>query len=128
MNVTKVITPNGHNVVPGEAHLIINYRFSPNRSSDSARKILEETVGNDVQIEYLDDSPSAYASPRGFHTMKDGVQKGILRGWTDVAQLINAGIPAVNFGPGSLQDAHKPSEYICVSELNAFYENLKTHL
>jgi acetylornithine deacetylase/succinyl-diaminopimelate desuccinylase family protein len=44
---------------------------------------------------------------------------GGLRGTTDAATLADAGIPTVVFGPGSLQEAHQPNEFIPIDELNA---------
>ncbi len=128
INVTKIETPNAHNMIPGVTNLFVNYRFSPDRSMDSAQKEFEQACGKDVTITYLDKSPSAYAPVNGFHTMKEGVPTGIIRGWTDIAQLIKAGIPAVNFGPGSISVAHKQEEHIDIAELRAFYDKLKTHL
>lgn len=44
---------------------------------------------------------------------------GGLRGTTDAATLAGAGIPTVVFGPGSLEDAHRPDEFVPIDELNA---------
>jgi acetylornithine deacetylase len=44
---------------------------------------------------------------------------GGLRGTTDAATLAGAGIPTVVFGPGSLQNAHRPNEFVPIDELHA---------
>ena len=46
------------------------------------------------------------------------------QGWTDVAQLSSAGLPAVNFGPGEPSLAHKPGESVRVSDLDWAYGSL----
>jgi succinyl-diaminopimelate desuccinylase len=46
------------------------------------------------------------------------------QGWTDVAQLSAAGIPAVNFGPGEPALAHKPGESVRISDLHWAHDSL----
>jgi succinyl-diaminopimelate desuccinylase len=46
------------------------------------------------------------------------------QGWTDVAQLSEAGIPAVNFGPGEPALAHKPGESVRIDDLAWAYDSL----
>jgi succinyl-diaminopimelate desuccinylase len=46
------------------------------------------------------------------------------QGWTDVAQLGAAGVPAVNFGPGEPSMAHKPGESVRISDLTWAYDSL----
>ena len=37
--------------------------------------------------------------------------------WTDVATLIHAGIPAVNYGPGESSQAHQPGEWVSIATM-----------
>ena len=51
-----------------------------------------------------------------------------MQAWTDIAQLNQAGIPAINYGPGSIKHAHKPDERIAIEDFEIFYKNLIKHI
>ena len=44
------------------------------------------------------------------------------QGWTDVARLTGRGIPAVNFGPGEVAQAHQATESIPIQNLESVFD------
>lgn len=127
VNVTSLNTFNAFNVLPPKAELIINYRFSPDRTMSDAEDLLYSYLGKE-NTEMLDGVESAYAGSSIEEFLLEGIDREIMQAWTDMAQLIEAGIPAINYGPGSIKHAHKPNEHIVISELEGFYKNMIRHL
>ena len=127
VNVTALNTSNAFNVLPPRAEMIINYRFSPGRTLEEAEELLYSYVGRD-NTEMLDAVASAYAGDAISSFLLEGIEREIMQAWTDMAQLIEAGIPAVNYGPGSIKFAHKPDEHIDAAELETFYKSMVRHL
>lgn len=138
MSVTQAATFNSRNVVPDRLELNVNYRYAPGRSADSARAELEAVlIGPDPEHEYphglsielVDEAPSG-----AVHTDQPLLkawreEKGIAleakQAWTDVARLTQAGVPAVNFGPGETAQAHQARESVPVAMLERGYELLR---
>ncbi|MDX1494093.1 MAG: M20/M25/M40 family metallo-hydrolase, partial [Longimicrobiales bacterium] len=57
-----------------------------------------------------------------------GVEPGIegMTAWVDAAFLNEAGIPAVCFGPGSIEQAHTDDEWIDVAEIRSCADILES--
>ena len=49
-------------------------------------------------------------------------------GWTDVARFAALGIPAVNYGPGDPNLAHRVDERVQVDQITAATEMLRKYL
>ena len=115
------------NVVPDSASVTINFRFAPDRTIDDAIGYVSEfCAGFDVQVVDV----AAGARPgldsilaREFVSFV-GQPPAPKYGWTDVSRLSEAGIPAVNFGPGDPSLAHSPEERVPVAQLQTAHDIL----
>ncbi len=128
MSVTAAHGGVARNVIPGEFVMNINYRFAPDRSHDGAVARLHEVCAPADRIEVTDLAPAGSVDIDHplFRALIEstGAPLRAKQGWTDVAQLSSAGIPALNFGPGEPALAHKPGESVRVSDLDWVYESL----
>lgn len=108
------------NVIPDECTVTVNYRFAPDRSPDDALAHVRD-VFHEFEVELTDIAPGARPgldSPvaAAFVAAVGGEPRAKL-GWTDVARFGELGIPAVNFGPGDPNLAHKPEEHVVVQQV-----------
>jgi succinyl-diaminopimelate desuccinylase len=128
MSVTVAQGGVARNVIPGEFVMNINYRFAPDRSHDEAVTRLHDVCAPADRVEVTDVAPAGSVDIDHplFQTLIEttGAPVRAKQGWTDVAQLSSAGLPAVNFGPGEPSLAHKPGESVRVSDLDWAYESL----
>ena len=108
------------NVIPDRAELVVNYRFSPDKSVDQAEQYVRG-VFEDCDVVVTDSAPGARPD------LTDPLLAGLVDalggtvkpkyGWTDVARLAQLGIPAVHFGPGDPNVAHKDEEYVFLDQV-----------
>jgi succinyl-diaminopimelate desuccinylase len=131
LEVISVTTARGgvaRNVIPGEFIMNVNYRFAPDRDPDEAVTRLTEICAEADRVDVTDVAPSGSVDIDHplFQALiaRSGASVSGKQGWTDVAQLSSAGIPAVNFGPGEPSLAHKPGESVRVADLEWVYESL----
>jgi succinyl-diaminopimelate desuccinylase len=108
------------NVIPDECVVTVNFRFAPNRSADQAQDYVRQLfAGWDVTVTDVaggarpgltEPAAAAFASAVG------GTPRAKL-GWTDVARFASLGIPAVNYGPGDPQLAHRADEHVPIDAI-----------
>ena len=115
------------NVVPDAASVTINYRFAPDRSIDDAIDHITQ-VCEGYAVEVVDVAAGARpgldsALATDFVAFV-GEPPAPKYGWTDVSRLSEAGIPAVNFGPGDPSLAHSPNENVPLSQLHTAHDIL----
>jgi succinyl-diaminopimelate desuccinylase len=108
------------NVIPDACLVTVNFRFAPDRSEADAQAHVR-SVFAEWQVEIVDSAPAARPgldSPlaRAFATAVGGTPQPKY-GWTDVARFAGLGVPALNFGPGDPNLAHKPEEYVEVARI-----------
>ncbi len=131
--VTTLRSGIARNVVPGELIANLNYRFPPGWDRAQGRAAALALAEGADEVRVLDVAPSGdipleqplfAAFVRG-----SGAASRAKQAWTDVAQMSERGIPALNFGPGDPQFAHRDDERTtldslerCRSILAAFLE------
>lgn len=119
------------NVVPDRCVVDVNYRFAPDRSVAEAEAHLRE-VFDGYAVEVVDFAPGALpgldaAPAREFLAVVGQPPIGKL-GWTDVSRFAALGIPALNFGPGDPNLAHKQDEKVELPKIRAGAETLRAWL
>ena len=131
LNAVKVEGGVAGNVIPDACVVTINFRFAPDRSeSEAFEHVREVLVGYDVEL--TDSSPGALpglTAPAAAHFVDAvGGTPQAKYGWTDVARFAALGIPAVNFGPGDPNLAHKRDESVEVALITAATQTLRAYL
>lgn len=127
-SVTMASGGMARNVIPAAFDLNLNYRFPPDVSSEAALdRILEVAAPADrVEVrEVVAGAPVPEGDP--YLDRLARVTRARLtpkQAWTDVARLARYGIPAVNYGPGEVAQAHQVSESVPVANLDPAYEAL----
>ena len=121
------------NVIPDAASVTVNFRFAPDRSPDAALQHVREVLdGLDVSIELTDSAagalPGLSAPPAKSLVEAAGGQVRAKYGWTDVSRFAARGIPALNYGPGDPNLAHKRDERVPVAAITAAVDMLRGYL
>jgi succinyl-diaminopimelate desuccinylase len=122
----------GRNVVPEKFLLNINHRFTPDTTIQQAEEHLRALVAGRAHIEIVDRSPPA--APNANHPLiKKLIECGVVgvepkQAWTDVARFAQAGVAAVNFGPGENAQAHQKNESTSLALLHDGFRIMKRYL
>jgi succinyl-diaminopimelate desuccinylase len=108
------------NVIPDECVVTVNFRFAPDRSPAQAEEHVREIFA-DFEVRIPDVASGArpglsQPAAASFVAAMGGEPRAKL-GWTDVARFDALGIPAVNYGPGDPQFAHKRDEHVPLGQI-----------
>ncbi|OGG99413.1 MAG: succinyl-diaminopimelate desuccinylase [Candidatus Lambdaproteobacteria bacterium RIFOXYD1_FULL_56_27] len=132
LSATQGRTNNSRNSIPATFELNLNYRFAPGKSLEQAKEEFLAWVGPEVSVRFVDEAPSApvLVGNRILDQFVTRYQLSVLpkQAWTDIARLALAGIPAVNFGPGSGAMAHQKDEWASLQELERNYQTFSSFL
>lgn len=116
LNIVHLESGVATNTIPDEAWMFLNFRFAPDRSIEQAVAHLAEVLQLEEGLRLEVDDAAAGALPGlGAPAAQEllAAVDGNFRakyGWTDVARFSALGIPALNFGPGDPNFAHKKDE------------------
>jgi succinyl-diaminopimelate desuccinylase len=130
ISVTQLNAGIASNVIPARAEAILNFRYAPDRTTESAVERVRELVGAEVEI--LANSPPAHVALRSplveqLRTV-GGFDVQPKQAWTNVADFAARGLDAINLGPGATRYAHAVDERVEISELERTYDALQRFL
>jgi succinyl-diaminopimelate desuccinylase len=131
LNAVRIEGGVAGNVIPDACVIEVNYRFAPDRSVADAMAHLRE-VFDGFPMEVTEYAPGALpgltAAPAQHFLATVGLPPVGKLGWTDVARFSMLGVPALNFGPGDPNLAHKRDEQVEIPKIQAGAELLRRWL
>ena len=127
-SVTRANGGIANNVLPSRFVANLNYRFPPIYTLEEAEARLRQVAAAADEI-VVTDRAAAGTIPEGNRHLGRleglvGGAKTAKQGWTDVARLTGRGIPAVNYGPGEVAQAHQVTESVPIANLQTVFEVL----
>ena len=132
VSVTRLEAGIADNVVPDSATATINYRYTPDRTSDEARAYVRSLLPDSAEVEIESDSAPArvVADAPLVRALRDAGDLALKpkQAWTNVADFTARRIDAVNFGPGDPVFAHRRDERVEIAALVQCYETLRRFL
>ena len=132
LSITKVSSGIANNVIPDEAMLNINFRFSPEMTNDDAQNFINNMFSEFGEIEITSSSEGAMPNIENSNIKNfissTGLSPNPKQAWTDIARFYSHGIASVNFGPGDPLLAHTADEHVSKKQLLESYELLMNFL
>ena len=133
VSVTRIDGGQARNVVPERCTLNVNFRFAPDKTLEAAAEELVALAarhGAEAKLTDLSPACPAFADRPLVRRLAErtGGAPEPKQAWTDVARLAQAGVPAVNFGPGATAQAHQAGEWLELSALETCYRRLESFL
>jgi succinyl-diaminopimelate desuccinylase len=120
-SVTTIEGGIANNVIPDHVRCGVNFRYSPARSRADAEGTLRALVGPDGRLTVVSNAPGALpslANPALARLREVGdMRVEPKQAWTPVAEFAEAGLAAVNYGPGDPAFAHRRDEQVEVPAL-----------
>ena len=118
VNVTTIEGGGPRNVDPRRVEATVNLRYAPNHTPAEAEARLRELLGpHPVEVEIVGNAPPGPVGVRQPARRRGSASRATSRSgpkqaWTPVAEFAEAGIDAVNFGPGDPRYAHRDDEQV----------------
>ncbi len=121
-NIGYLKSDGSYNVIPTQTEIKFSMRPPPGDSVAARAKDLEDIAHkispNAELTQIVQLEPFASKNIDGFSRIfKDKYELTDLPFWTEAALFSQAGVNAVVFGPGNLDQAHKPDEYVLKEQL-----------
>jgi len=121
LNIGQITCDGSYNVIPTQAALKFSLRPPPGdnvaRHLEAAKDMLSALYPDAKLYVMAQQQPFQSRAPEILSKVCGGLPAVDLPFWTEAALLSEAGVNAVVFGPGHVDQAHKPNEYVEGSQL-----------
>ncbi len=123
-NIGEIRGDGAYNVIPTQAELLFSMRPPPGDSvaarERDLRALAKDTVPGTELLTIAALEPFASRDIAAFAPLfTEGFTPIDLPYWTEAAMLSAAGVNSIVYGPGDVDQAHKPNEYVTESHLLA---------
>ena len=119
------------NMIPDSCVVTVNYRFAPSLDPAGAEAHVRQVFeGFDVTVtDIAEGARPGLTDPLALDFLRSvGGEARPKYGWTDVARFAALGIPAVNYGPGDPNLAHRVDEHVDTAAITAVTDMLRRYL
>ena len=121
-SITRAAGGIANNIIPPEFVFNLNHRFPPSYDLAQAEARLHAVAAPADEVIVKDRAPAGRV-PEGNELVAKlqkitRAERAAKQGWTDVARLSERGIPAVNYGPGEVAQAHQVGENVPLRNLD----------
>ncbi len=131
LNAVFILGGVAGNVIPDECVVTVNFRYAPDRDEAGAEAHVREVFAG-FPVKVTDSAPGALPglgrpAAQAFLAATGGQARAKF-GWTDVARFSALGVPAVNYGPGDPNLAHKRDEHCSLTAIAEVEDRLRAWL
>ena len=117
LNIGEIESDGAYNVIPTQSKLWLSLRPPPGDNVKQRRTEIYEIAGDAELDTIVAFEPFATKDMLVFRDVFGETEIVDLPYWTEAAMLSDAGLNAVVYGPGNLEQAHKPNEYVEIAQL-----------
>ncbi len=134
LNAVRIEAGVAGNVIPDACVVAVNYRYAPDRGAEEAVAHVREVFADCGVAEFTVDDHAPGALPGLSHPAARAFVEAVggrarpKYGWTDVSRFSALGVPAVNYGPGDPDLAHRQDERVVIERIAHCEERLRTWL
>ncbi|HEX5568077.1 MAG TPA: succinyl-diaminopimelate desuccinylase [Streptomyces sp.] len=134
MNAVRIEGGVAGNVIPDVCTVTVNYRYAPDRTEEQALAHVREVFADCPVSELVVEDSSGPALPGLSHPAAAAFVEAVggeprpKFGWTDVSRFSALGVPAVNYGPGDPNLAHRRDERVATAAISHCEERLRAWL
>jgi len=132
ISVNKISGGNAINILPDKVEAFVDFRFDPNLTKKDVEKIFHSFETENVKAEIQGIYPGIINDLKENQLLSELMdfvdESSIAPFWSDIGQVGQAGIPSVNYGPGSIDMAHRIDEYVPIVDMHKVRTVIKAFL